>query len=163
MVTLYKNQYRGDFMKKNAKNFLLISSVTMVVAATLSTIHHFTAKHLMRVALNREAPKSIARKKEQLISSADLTEVMQKISVAATELENKCCETVEITAHDGTKLVGHWHCGTNPKRVVVAMHGWRSSWSSDFGMIADFWHDNDCAVLYAEQRGQGTSGGAYRR
>jgi hypothetical protein len=41
------------------------------------------------------------------------------------------------------------------------MHGWRSSWSHDFGIIAPFWHDNDCCVLFAEQRGQGLSGGNY--
>ena len=28
-------------------------------------------------------------------------------------------------------------------------------------MVADFWEDNDCSVLYAEQRGQGNSGGDY--
>ena len=41
------------------------------------------------------------------------------------------------------------------------MHGWRSCWSTDFGTIAPFWHENGCNVLYAEQRGQGSSGGAY--
>ena len=41
------------------------------------------------------------------------------------------------------------------------MHGWRSSWSQDFGTIAPFWFENDCAVLFAEQRGQGNSGGNY--
>ena len=41
------------------------------------------------------------------------------------------------------------------------MHGWRSNWSQDFGTIAPFWFDNDCAVLFAEQRGQGNSGGDY--
>ena len=39
------------------------------------------------------------------------------------------------------------------------MHGWRSSWSHDFGLIADFWRNNHCSVLYAEQRGQNNSGG----
>jgi len=41
------------------------------------------------------------------------------------------------------------------------MHGWRSSWSRDFGVIAPFWHDHGCSVLYAEQRGQGESEGEY--
>lgn len=41
------------------------------------------------------------------------------------------------------------------------MHGWRSIWSRDFGVIAPFWHDNGCSVLYAEQRGQGESEGEY--
>jgi pimeloyl-ACP methyl ester carboxylesterase len=41
------------------------------------------------------------------------------------------------------------------------MHGWRSNWSQDFGGISPFWQENDCAVLYPEQRGQGGSGGEY--
>lgn len=49
----------------------------------------------------------------------------------------------------------------HPKRVVIAMHGWRSSWAKDFGTMADFWEDNHCSVLYAEQRGQNNSGGDY--
>lgn len=41
------------------------------------------------------------------------------------------------------------------------MHGWRSSWTRDFGLIADFFHQNKCHVLFAEQRGQNNSGGEY--
>lgn len=41
------------------------------------------------------------------------------------------------------------------------MHGWRSSWRKDFGAMADFFHKNNCSVLYAEQRGQNNSGGDY--
>ena len=56
------------------------------------------------------------------------------------KLENLGCEEVEIVGHDGTKLVGHWHRCDNAERVIIAMHGWRSSWSSDFGAISSFWH-----------------------
>lgn len=45
--------------------------------------------------------------------------------------------------------------------MLIAMHGWRSGWSNDFGLVADFWQASGCSVLYAEQRGQGDSGGAY--
>ena len=31
----------------------------------------------------------------------------------------------------------------------------------DFGTIADFWAENGCSVLYADQRGQNNSGGEY--
>jgi fermentation-respiration switch protein FrsA (DUF1100 family) len=41
------------------------------------------------------------------------------------------------------------------------MHGWKSSWSNDFAMISEFWRANDCDIIYAEQRGQGNSGGDY--
>ena len=39
------------------------------------------------------------------------------------------------------------------------MHGWRSSWTRDFGLAADFLHENGCHVLFVEQRGQNNSGG----
>jgi fermentation-respiration switch protein FrsA (DUF1100 family) len=39
------------------------------------------------------------------------------------------------------------------------MHGWRSSYGEDFGLISDFYHKNGCTVLYVDQRGQGKSGG----
>ena len=79
--------------------------------------------------------------------------------------EEKCppslygLERVELTARDGTPLVGHLRCCPEPKRFIIAMHGWRSSWYRDFGAVADFWYANGCDVLYAEQRGQGESGG----
>ena len=41
------------------------------------------------------------------------------------------------------------------------MHGWRSSWVDDFGIISDFWLRSGCNVLFAEQRGQNNSGGDY--
>lgn len=41
------------------------------------------------------------------------------------------------------------------------MHGWRSCWARDFGAISEFWHDNGCSVLFAEQQGQGESGGKH--
>lgn len=70
-------------------------------------------------------------------------------------------ETVEIIAHDGEKLVGHYFPCEKPERVIIAFHGWRSSWHRDFGMISDFWYKNNCSVLYVEQRGQNNSSGEY--
>lgn len=86
----------------------------------------------------------------------ETTEIVKK---AAGQLEKSGCDVVEITAHDGISLIGHWCPCEEPKRTIVAMHGWRSSWSHDFGLIADFWRNNHCSVLYAEQRGQNNSGG----
>ena len=33
--------------------------------------------------------------------------------------------------------------------------------SKDFGAVAEYWHDRQCSVLFAEQRGQNESGGSY--
>ena len=137
---------------------------TGIVAATtaaLGVAYHYTTKYLMKLALDREGPKSAAKDKEKIMSSGDLSETVAAIMDAANVLETTEHEQVEIIAQDGTKLVGHWFCPDNAKRVIIAMHGWRSIWSQDFGAIAPFWFDNDCAVLFVEQRGQGNSGGDY--
>ncbi len=148
-------------MKKSTKKALIISAAAAAGTAALVGIYKATAKYLIRIALDREVPKGVAKRQEQLIASKEQDETVKAAIEAAKELEALETERIEITSHDGTKLVGHWYCPENPKRVIVAMHGWRSSWTQDFGMISPFWHENDCAVIYAEQRGQGTSGGDY--
>ena len=148
-------------MKKSTKNILIGAGIATAGAAAFGLIHHYTTKYLMRLALDREGPKSAAKDKEKMMSSGDLSETVASIMEAAQTLEAIEHEQVEITAHDSTTLVGHWYYPENAKRIIVAMHGWRSIWSQDFGMIAPFWFDNDCAVLFAEQRGQGNSGGDY--
>ncbi len=150
-------------MKKSTKSFLIGSGVAAGVAA-LAAVYHQTVKHLTAIALDRQQPPmplDMEKSRNLLMGSDELSSMMSTIMDAAAVLESRDCETVEIVAHDGIPLVGHWLCPPNPKRIIVAMHGWRSSWSQDFGLIADFWYQNDCAVLYAEQRGQGDSGGEY--
>jgi pimeloyl-ACP methyl ester carboxylesterase len=80
--------------------------------------------------------------------------------LAAEKLLRAKTEPVTIAARDGQQLVGHWYPCAGARRLVLAMHGWRSAWNRDFGMIADFLHENGCSILFAEQRGQGSSGGA---
>ena len=80
---------------------------------------------------------------------------------AALRLENRQHQEIFIEARDGVSLCGHWFGRSNAKRVILAMHGWRSGWSHDFGVAADFWFKHDCSVLIPEQRAQGKSGGKY--
>ena len=148
-------------MKKSTKNILIGAGIATAGAAAFGLIHHYTTKYLMKLAIDREGPKSAAKDKEKLMASVDLSETVTSIIEAAKVLEETEHEQIEITAQDGTMLVGHWFCPENAKRIIIAMHGWRSTWSQDFGAIAPFWFDNDCAVLFAEQRGQGNSGGKY--
>lgn len=148
-------------MKKSTKKILIGSGIAVAGAAALGTAYHYTMKYLMKLALDREGPKSSAKDKEKMMSAGDLSETVSAIMEAAKVLEETEHEQVEIMAQDGTKLVGHWFCPDNAERIIIAMHGWRSNWAQDFGIIAPFWLDNGCAVLFAEQRGQGNSGGDY--
>lgn len=148
-------------MKKSTRNILIGSGIAVAGVAALGAAYHYTTKYLMKLALDREGPKSAAKDKEKMMSSGEMSEIIATIMDVAKVLETTKHEQVEITAQDGTRLIGHWFCPENAKRIIVAMHGWRSTWSQDFGTIAPFWFENDCAVLFSEQRGQGNSGGEY--
>ncbi|MBE6587613.1 MAG: alpha/beta hydrolase [Ruminococcaceae bacterium] len=145
----------------NVRNILIASGVAAATAIVAGAVHHIIAKSLMNVAVDRKEPKAMAKSKEKIMGSGELSAIMGTVMDAAKKLEETEHETVEIESFDSTRLVGHWFPCEGAKRVIVAMHGWRSAWSQDFGIICDFWHRNGCSVLYAEQRGQGNSGGEY--
>lgn len=151
---------RNICMKKYTRNILIGSGIAAAIAG-IGVLYHASANALMKVALDRKEPKSSSKGKEKLMGSKELSHIASTVMDAATKLESRALETVVIKNRNGIDLVGHWYCPPCPKRVIVAMHGWRSSWSNDFGAIADFWFDNDCCVLFAEQCGQGKSGGDY--
>ncbi len=145
-------------MKKSAKSILL---GTGIAAAGAAAATYATTKYLMKIALDRDVPKNLLKKKQHLKGSKELIDFMDEMVEASKQLENCENETVRIEGFDSVMLTGHWRPCPNAKRVIIAMHGWRSTWSRDFGIIADFWYKNGCSVLYAQQRGQGESDGDY--
>ena len=148
-------------MKKKGKKILIGSGIVAAVTAAATAASYGVTKILMNVALDRNQPKASEKSKKKVSGSTVPDQTAGAREEAAEKLRNSNCETIEITAEDGERLVGHWHECDKAERIIVAMHGWRSSWCRDFGAIADFWHENHCSVLYAEQRGQGESGGEY--
>ena len=148
-------------MNKAMKNTLIWAGAAAAVGTAAATVTYVTMKSLVKIALDREQPKIYQKQKAKLSGTGGQQELFKNLAEASEKLKNSGCETVEITAHDGERLVGHLHRCENAKRLIIAMHGWRSSWSGDFGVISEFWHENGCSVLYAEQRGQGESGGEY--
>ncbi len=149
-------------MNKKTKQIMLGAGITAAaaVAGVAVAMSHKISKFVVDTALDREKPKQMKGTKNPN-NDVIPDELKAQLDELSEKLENSDCETVAITAHDGERLVGHWHHKEGDKRVVIAMHGWRSSWTQDFGVIADFWQDNGCSVLYVEQRGQGESGGEY--
>lgn len=148
-------------MKKSTKAILAASGVAAVSAAVLVTLHQLTARGFMDMALNREEPKLLAKNRSKFMGDGDFSDFFSELTKGAEKLRALDTETIEIKSHDGLKLVGHWYPCKDAKRVVVAMHGWRSTWDRDFGVVADFFHDNGCSILFAQQRAQGESGGDY--
>ena len=143
------------------KKYLWASGVVVAATAAASLSTYLTTKFLIRAAVDREGPKAMRKAGELISGTQQDNAFLNELNEAAKRLEAKEHETVEIVSHDGTTLVGHFIPHEKPKRVIIAMHGWRTSWAYDFGTMADFWEENDCSVLYAEQRGQNDSGGEY--
>lgn len=148
-------------MDKNTKKLLIGSSVLIGAASVAGVVSYTITKKLVAMALDRYEDESEDISKKHISGEPEINVFKKVRENAAEKLESCPINTVEICAQDGVKLVGHWRTCDNAKRIIVAMHGWRSSWAKDFGLIADFLHENGCHVLYAEQRGQNNSGGNY--
>ena len=144
------------------KKTLLITAIAAgAVIVVVTVVSYVITKTLIAIAIRRKGPKSIEIMRVKLAKTVRASDFQARINESAHALLEKNIEEVEITARDGVRLVGHFYPCDNAKRVIVAMHGWRSAWFKDFGMIADFWHNEGSSILFAEQRGQNKSGGDY--
>ena len=148
-------------MKKVTKRVLAGLGVVATTAAGAFAAVRTVSKKLLSIAMDREEPTIIRKGKEKITGSPEVANALQKSDEAAKMLEACGCVDVEIIGHDGIRLAGHFYECPTAKRIVIAMHGWRSSWAKDFGVISQFFHNNDCSVLYAEQRAQNQSEGEY--
>ncbi len=146
---------------KNANKLLIGAGAFAGSVAAICAASYFPTKRLVTMALDREEPKAFEKSQRLLAKDTKTEQILRLRNEIAEKLERKALQTVEITAADGTRLFGHLYTAPNAHRTVIAFHGWRSSWVKDFGMIADFLFSSNCNVLFAEQRGQGKSGGEY--
>jgi len=150
-------------MKPSTKIILGITAAVGGVAAVGAGAYLLTKK-LMEFALSRNAAKQFDQHQtaRRILKGSDKTDEFLEAVAKSDEQLRECNTRVwAIESFDDHELVAHWYPCDNAKRIIVAMHGWRSAWSKDFGLIASFWHEQHCHVLFVEQRGQGESGGEY--
>lgn len=131
-----------------------------IVTAAVAGVSAYILNTMCDLAVRSKVPNIPLGSQEKLTGIDDevYLEIVRKSRDAALSFES---ERVEITSHDGIRLVGRIIHADEPKRFVVAMHGWRSEWAIDFGMVAGFLKEQGCTVLYPDQRGQGESQGDY--
>jgi len=147
-------------MKDRTKALLVGTGAAVTAMSALTAGTYALSSKLLHMALDRQLPRGMEKNRARLTGEAsDYPLLTAKLNAAAQKLQG--CATVELTARDGTRLVGHWYENPNPRRIVIAMHGWRSRWDQDFGFISPFLQEAGCSVLYAEQRGQNASGGRH--
>lgn len=147
-------------MDKSTKRLLIGVGIAAGAAVGVGISQALTHS-MIGMAMDREEPTVMSMARTRLTGSPKVVKVVEAANENSRILQERETESVEIESFDGTRLVGHIRRAEKTRRYIIAMHGWRSTWSYDFGAIADFFYDNDCTVLYAEQRGQGGSDGEY--
>ena len=148
-------------MKKRLRWAIIGSGVVAGAAALAESARQMVVGYFVGIAMNRKAPPHPISAEKRIAGSCVDMELLQKLEEAGRILSRQEHEQVRLESRDKTQLLGHWFPCPNPRRVVIAMHGWRSSWARDFGLVMDFFRENGCCVLCPEQRGQGGSGGEY--
>lgn len=148
-------------MEKRLGYLLAGSAVAAMGLGVAGAVHMLSTNYLVNVALNRETPKHTGSARQRIAGAQWDEAWMRQRLDCGRRLRDQEGQTVQTLGRGNVKLVGHWFPASQPRRIIVAMHGWRSSWYNDFGFIADFWMENGCSILLAEQRGQGESDGKY--
>ena len=148
-------------MKKATKWLLAGAGTATAAAAGAFAAVRAVSKKLLSIAMDRDEPEIIRNGKEKITGSPEVANALHMSDAAAKVLESCGCADMEPISRDEIRLVGHFYECPTAKRIVIAMHGWRSSWAKDFGVISQFFHSNDCSVLSAEQRAQNQSEGEH--
>ncbi len=140
----------------------LIGSTAAAAALAAVGVSHSMTYSLINIAFDRELLITPGIRTKKLFSGCrELERIEGLFCENEKKLNESSCITAEIKGRGQKRLVGHFHREKNAKRTIIAMHGWRTTWARDFGAVSDFWHENDCNVLYAEQRGHDNSEGDY--
>ncbi|MBE6552567.1 MAG: alpha/beta hydrolase [Ruminococcaceae bacterium] len=154
-------------MKKSSLKLVIGAGIAAAsVGAALVYAYKYT-ENLMSMAMDRSfKPKSSSeessKKGLEKVTGEKTSDLFSPaILEGAERLKALDLPEVQTVSKDGLTLSAHLYLPSSPKRMVIAMHGWRSSWANDFGMISEFWHDNDCIVLYPDERAHGKSEGEY--
>lgn len=148
-------------MKKPMRWALICSGVVAGMAALAESARQMVTGYFVSIAMNRKAPPYPAAAEKRIAGSCADMDLLRQLEEAGKHLAAREHEVVRLESRDHTALLGHWFPCEDPKRILIAMHGWRSSWARDFGLVMDFFQKNGCSVLCPEQRGQGGSGGDY--
>lgn len=145
-------------MKKNKTELKIAALTTGLLAAAVGTgltlIKVFTD-----MAIDKDIPKVANNAKSKVNGAIIGDDAYQKGKELSRALRTREHLKVHITNRSGLSLAGHVYEAKKQKRIVIAMHGWRSTWSFDFGGSADFFLDEGCTLILTEQRSHGTSEG----
>ncbi len=147
-------------MKKSTRGLLIAAGIlTTAVAGAV----YLSGRLLVDAAVRRDGVKvKLPQKFKSKISGGMLDDPRVKdIAALAEKAKALPTEKISIMSEDGLNLTGNLYSCEKPRRIVLAMHGWRSNWWTDFSCSVDFLHDEHCIMLMPDQRGTNDSEGDY--
>lgn len=156
---LKKNRKGGTTMQKKTAAAIALGALAGIGVGA-AAVSCGASKAMTDLAMDRKIPGysrffNVSGKKK---SDGGFSAARKKAMEALEALPR---QDVTIRSADGLTLKGHLLTCKYPRRLIIAFHGWRSSWSRDFGLVAPFWLENHCNVLLVEQRAHGDSQGDY--
>lgn len=83
------------------------------------------------------------------------------VNEAEKTLKKHKFSRVTIKSFDGLLLNGYIKKAENPKRIILAVHGYKSSCFKDFALVSEHLFQSDCTVLFIDQRAHGRSEGEF--
>ena len=139
-----------------------IICIILAVAAILAIAFFILKYHiLMNLALNARSKNLLSAGGNQEIPARE-QEIRRQIQEDGEWMEALPREDIEILSRDGLRLTGHYiHAQGQARRLAVLFHGWRGSWTGDFGSMGRWLRGIGCDLLLVEQRAQGASEGKY--
>ncbi|MBR5329719.1 MAG: alpha/beta hydrolase [Firmicutes bacterium] len=141
-------------MKKRTIIAGTISAAT--VAAGVSVFRYFSD-----MAVTRKQPR-IPFPVQILIDRSQDDDLFDPVVEALQEdIRDIPFEELTQESNDGLLLKGRLYLPENPKRIIVFMHGWRSSWQKDFSIVVLPLLEMGCGLFFADQRAHGQSEGEY--
>lgn len=147
-------------MEKRKRNKLIAIGI-ITGAVSVTALAALTSRILFSVAVKRKTLNVPEKIQDKLSGGLKTDPKTKSILVAADYAKSIETEKIKVTSHDGLSLTGSiYNCDT-PKRIIIAMHGWRSSWQVDFGSSIEFYHNQDSLIVLPDQRGQNDSEGEY--
>ena len=131
------------------------------VTASLTAVGMGVFRYFSDMAVCRQRPQ-IPKWIQAVIDRGQDDDVFRPVVRSLTEdiAELPFEEWTQVSA-DGLLLKGRLFRPKEPKRLILLMHGWRSSWQKDFSVLVKPLLAMDCALFFADERAHGESEGAY--
>ncbi len=137
----------------------------LVAASVAASVFMAAGWSFFKMIVRCKEQKKLMRKKWFQLSHIKLNHPRHKFEKEYEEGKAWCMQQdmqdCYMESKDGLVLHAYYLPAENPKRFVLLSHGYKGSGFGDFAYTARFLHENNCNLLFIDQRCCGASQGEY--